>query len=335
MIPVPETVLAGLAAAFGLCETDLARFAGGNPENDGVIFAYAYADRRRLLKIIAIPAADRRMGRVRFLERLRFMRFLGENGARIAFPALSPQGDLYESVDDGEHLWVAYTMEVAPGKGPAQDAWDVRFFRRWGETVGQMHRLAQAYPSWRSSTDPKTGKPFLTWRSEWDSFRDWCQDDEVKRAWEDLRERLEDLPVTRDAFGFIHNDPHIWNLRYDGNRITVLDFDVANHHWFMTDIGIVLQSVLIFHTGGLHGSLRDREKLLAFLTHFVKGYERENQLSAAWWNRLDLFIAYRRILLFIVMYDWARSRANLHASWRRMILAAPEVLGSSWFDDLK
>lgn len=331
MIPVPESVLGALAAAFGTAGERLSHFAGGGPEGDGVIYAYPGGEGRRLLKILAIPSEARRRGLLCLDERLRFVRFLGEHAAHIVYPRRSPGGELYETVEAEGHLWVGYAMDVVPGDGPAQDLWDEDFFRAWGRTLGRLHRLAQAYPSWRASIDPDTGEPFLTWEEEWAGFYDWCQDEDVKAAWVALKKQLDALPITREAFGFIHNDPHIWNLRRSGDRITVLDFDVANHHWFVTDIGIVLQSVLIFHTGGFHGPVRDHAKLVAFLDCFTEGYARENALPAAWWNRLDLFIAYRRMLLFIVMHDWARSQPALHASWKEMILAAPEVVGPSWY----
>ncbi len=310
-------------------------FGGGQPEGDGVIYAYPYEDGRRLLKIMAMPDGDQRIGRLCLDERLRFVRFLGENGARIVHPHFTPRGSLYETVEAEDHLWVAYTMDIVAGKGPAQDAWDPAFFRAWGRTIGQLHRLAQQYPSWQSATDPETSAPFLTWKEEWASFRDWCRDDDVRDAWVGLKTQLDALPVTRDAFGFIHNDPHIWNLRADGDRITLLDFDVANHHWFMTDIGIVLQSVLIFITGGFHGPLHDRDRLLAFLAYFVEGYERENELAAEWWNRLDLFIAYRRILLYIVTEGESPTRSGLRASWKRMILANADVAGPAWYQEMQ
>ncbi|MGC9469571.1 MAG: phosphotransferase enzyme family protein, partial [Anaerolineae bacterium] len=299
-------------------------------ESDGVIYAYPHGDRRRLLKIMAIPADNERRGLLNLDERLKFMSYLGKNGAHVAFPRPSPQDDLYEITRAEGHVWVAYVMDLAPGRTPAQDLWDENFFRNWGRTIGQLHHLARAYPSWRSSTDPETGEPFLTWEEEWISFYDWCQDEEVRAAWVALKGQLDALPVTRDAFGFIHNDPHIWNLHVDGDRITVLDFDVANHHWFMTDIGIAMQSVLIFLTGGFHGPVRDRGRLMAFLDCFTEGYAGENSLSAAWWNRLDLFIAYRRILLYIVMGDWRRSQPDLDAAWKAMILSSPEVVGPRW-----
>jgi Ser/Thr protein kinase RdoA (MazF antagonist) len=279
------------------------------------------------LKILAIPVNDQRSGLFCLEERLRFVRFLGENGAQIVFPQFSPGGNLYETCTFGDHLWVGYSMELVPGKAKPEKSWDPAFFRNWGETIGKLHRLAQEYPSWKSSMDPETGEDLLTWRGEWESFYNWCQDEEVKSKWDEIKEELEVLPITRDSFGFIHNDPHIWNLLEDNNRITLLDFDVANHHWFVNDIAIACQNILIFLSGGLNRPMWDRDKLLRFLDYFMEGYRRENQLAHEWLDRLDLFIAYRRILLFIVMNDWARSQPKLHKSWKQLILTRPDIAG--------
>jgi hypothetical protein len=59
----------------------------------------------------------------------------------------------------------------------------------------------------------------------------------------------------------------------------------------------------------------------------MEGYSKENELSPEWLNRLDLFIAYRRILLFIAMNEWVKSQPKLHKSWKKMIMTRPEVAG--------
>jgi Ser/Thr protein kinase RdoA (MazF antagonist) len=328
VIPVPQSVLEWLAGSIGTTSASLSHFAGGREDNDGVIYAYPYKNGRRLLKIMALPAQEQRSGLFRLEERLRFMRFLGENGAPIAFPLPSLQGNLYETHLSDSHLWVSYSMDIAPGKTFKPTAWDKRFFHNWGQTIGMLHRLARQYPSWKASIDPLTGEGCLTWREEWQGFYDWCQDDDVRSKWAEIREQLEALPMTREVYGFIHNDPHIWNLLVDGDRITVLDFDVANHHWFVNDIAIACQSVLFALAGGIDRPLHDRKKLLAFLDTFLTGYARESPLPAEWFDRLDTFIAYRRILLFIVMHGWIRSEPDRHTLWKGMILSQPSVVGT-------
>jgi len=116
MIPVPKPVLEDLASSFGAVASNLSHFGGGREESDGVIYIYPHGDTQRLLKILAIPVEDQRRGLFCLEERLQFAHFLGENGAHIAFPQLSPQGNLYETHLHGAHLWVAYSMDIAPGK---------------------------------------------------------------------------------------------------------------------------------------------------------------------------------------------------------------------------
>ena len=328
MIPVPQSALESLARAYDTSAEELSFFGGGREDGDGVVYAYPHGDGRRLLKIMTITLQDQHKGLFRLEERLRFMKYLGEHGAPVVYPQISPQGSLFETVADASHLWVGYGMDIAPGRPVREEAWDPVFFTKWGQTIGRLHRLAREYPSWRASVDPTTGDELLTWREEWSGFCEWFQDAEAKSKWGEIGQALAALPVTRDSFGFIHNDPHIWNLLYDGERITLLDFDVANHHWFVNDIAIACQSILFGQTGGMDRPVQDHEKLHAFLHHFLDGYEREHHLSDEWLNRLNLFIAYRRLLLFTVMHGWIGSKPEWHASWKRMILTSPQILGA-------
>jgi Ser/Thr protein kinase RdoA (MazF antagonist) len=329
MIPVPQTVLDNFAIQFHTSASHFKRIGGGREDSDGIVYAYPYQERQRLLKIMAIPATDRQDGLFRLDERLKFMRFLGENGAPIAFPQLTPTGEvsrLYETFSTEEYAWVGYCMEISPGKTVSDRRWDADFFCKWGQVIGQLHRLTQQYPSWEASIDPVSGKQHLTWLGEWQSFYTWNQDEEIKQKWIEIRQQLKTLPLQRNTFGFIHNDPHIWNLLYDGTQITILDFDVANHHWFINDLAIACQSLLFSLTGGMERPVYDRRKLIRFYNHFLEGYAKENTLAPEWLDRLDLFIAYRRILLFTVMQGWITSKPELHKSWKSTILAQPEVL---------
>jgi amicoumacin kinase len=327
MIPVPHVVLEALAPPFGTTAADLSYFGSGTESGDGIVYSYPYDGARRLLKVMAFAAETQTLSLLRLDERLRFADYMGQNGARIAYPRRSSRDTLYETTQHSGHLWVAYCMDVAPGKTPSPKLWDPSLFRNWGQTIGMMHRLTQDYPSWRAFVDPQSGKELLTWQEEWQDFYDWCQDEDVRQKWVEIKGVLDTLPVTREAFGFIHNDAHLWNLLVDGEQITLLDFDVANHHWFVTDISIALQSVLFVQTGGMDRPVYDRGRLLEFIDLFLEGYEFEYHLPPEWLNRLDVFIAYRRILMFIVMYGGISANPEELAGWKDMILTQPPVLG--------
>jgi amicoumacin kinase len=327
MITVPAPVLAALAQLYNLPPAALAHFSGGREESDGEIFVYPYQDRRRLLKVMALPEDQAELGLFRLEERLRFAHRAGEAGIRLAHPMLSPQGRLYELAHLEGRLWPAYSMEIAPGRTPGTEDLTPGLVRAWGRLTGRLHRLAAGLPFQRASIHPASGQAVLTWQEEWQDFADWSKDDQVLERWQDMRRRLEALPIERGSFGFLHNDLHQWNLLAEGETITLLDFDVANYHWFVNDIAIACQSILFDLSGGMHRPVHAREELVGFLRRFLSGYREEYSLPAEWLDHLDLFFAYRRILLFTVMHGWISSHPEKHAAWKGMILSDPPVLG--------
>lgn len=133
--------------------------------------------------------------------------------------------------------------------------------------------------------------------------------------------------MRRDCFGFIHNDPHSGNILITPSHISLLDFDVANYFWFINNIAITLQSLLFNQTGGLNRPLASAEPLRQFLDEFMEGYRWENELDPFWLRQIDLSIAYRRILGFIVMQDWLAGKPSQRRTWKTMILEEPPVLG--------
>ena len=92
-------------------------------------------------------------------------------------------------------------------------------------------------------------------------------------------------------------------------------------------------TVFAYASDGMSGPVYDQEKLSGFLGFFMEGYEREHHLAPEWLERLNLFIAYRRILMLIVMNDWVQSDPALHTSWKQMILPQPDVVGNFQLQD--
>jgi Ser/Thr protein kinase RdoA (MazF antagonist) len=141
-----------------------------------------------------------------------------------------------------------------------------------------------------------------------------------------MRERLEQLPLTREVFGFIHNDPHVNNILMEGDKLSILDFDVANYHWFINDIAVAMQGVLFTQSGGMERPLQDPAPIRRFLEHFMNGYEEEYHLDPVWLEHLDVFIAYRRMLLFTVMQEWLDTKPDVKQMWKQLILEDPAYI---------
>jgi Ser/Thr protein kinase RdoA (MazF antagonist) len=326
MIRVPENILSTLSAGFQVQPGELTYLGGGRIDSDGIVYTFTRDQQSFVLKILAFRQDDTD-ALVRLEERLKFVHFLGDGGAPIVNPHPLPDGSLYFTQEEGQHRFVAYTYPKIEGASAGRMVWYDPIVRPWGMAVGALHRLTQTYPHWQNSPVGNSGRSVLGWHEEWQSFYNSCKDHEVQKCWLSICERLEALPVQRDSFGFIHNDPHAGNILITQDHIVLLDFDVANYHWFVNDIAIAFQPLLFKQTGGLDRPCANAEPLRHFLEGFMEGYSWENNLDPFWLKQIDLFIAYRRILGFIVMQDWLRNRPAHRAAWKAMILEEPPILG--------
>ena len=284
MIPVPRPVLEALALRYRAAPDTLAHFGGGRPESDGIVYAYPSGEGRRMLKVIAIPLEGASRAMRCFDERLRFTHYLGTHGARIAHPLPSPAGNLYETSEHGAHRWVAYAMDVAPGTVVRPDAWIPALFRDWGRTIGLLHRLARAYPPGTGPSIPETGRSTSPGARSGRAFIPAAPTAPSAR-------RGRQSGSASSAAGrarCIRYDPQRsapLNLLYDARAgVTLLDFDVANHHWFINDIAIATQTILFAQSGGLDRPLERPEKLRGFLALFMEGYRREHDLDPRGWT---------------------------------------------------
>jgi Ser/Thr protein kinase RdoA (MazF antagonist) len=324
MKAVPSVVLKEIAQKCGLDHTILRKLAGGQASSDGVIYKHSLDP--VLIKIMALPANDD-VALARLVERFKFAKYMGDNGVRLVYPQVMGDGSLYQTVDHEEDCYIAYLMEYIPGANIRSENWRARFYTDWGQLIGKMHRLTKEYPIWQQATvlSGAGEKKMFGWEQEWASFYDWCQDAEVKKAFLQVKAYFESLPQDRNCYGLIHNDPHAENLLYDGKHLVLIDFDVANCHWFMTDIAISMQNTL-FQAGGMYEMVKNRNKVMTHYSSFRKGYEMENHLDEFWWNQIDNFIQYRRCMAFTFLYDWVGKDPHARNMWKSMIKINPKVI---------
>lgn len=293
---------ARLFGASGLPEY----LAGGHEWSDGTIYQALHPEGTIMIKLV--PDAN---GHNIFClkERLEYFDWLARNGIQTTKPLHSVNSEVLETVGDGDERCIARAWTKVPGehiedRHPRDLEW---FYSAWGQMLGKAHLLAKQHGQWEHSVRAdQDGRPLISWLREWELFYHWLQGSEVKRAWEGIREELERLPVCRDNFGFIHNDPHPGNILVSSAGLTLLDPEVANYHWFMTDLGICLNSE---HSRiGHHSKHRDALSELPqyFLRPFMQGYHSQNRLPLDEYSRIRLFLRYRRFLMYAVFYEQIR-----------------------------
>ena len=325
MKPVPADILASLAKRFGYHADQLKHLGGGREDSDGITYKTERAGVPFVLKIVGASAKDPdSAGKIE--ARAAFFSYLGEHGVDVVAPVVNDDGHLIEMCDAGDERFIAYTYPFLTGVHPDPSTWTEETLIAWGRTIGRAHRLTQSYPVWAGFPSSATGKTLLNWQQEVDGFHQWCSDGEVKTCWLLLKDRLEKLPFTRETGGFIHNDPHMQNVLVDGGRVKLLDFDVANCHFFACDVAIAIQSVLFTTAGGMERPVDNRDALTFFVDALLKGYREAMDVPGDFLDQVELFIAYRRALLFTVMGDWLASQPELFAAWKRRVLDEPKVL---------
>jgi Ser/Thr protein kinase RdoA (MazF antagonist) len=110
---------------------------------------------------------------------------------------------------------------------------------------------------------------------------------------------LHGLPTPPDAFGLVHTDVQVGNLRIDDARLTLFDFDDCDYEWFASDIAIslfyALQDPL---TSGDPTAFARR-----FLGCFLDGYAREHRLERTWLRELPWFLKQRELALYIALWQ--------------------------------
>ena len=317
-----EATLAALAARYGL-EALALELLSDAAEGDGPVYAGARPDGQRVILKATRPMPAEGVARIR--ARAAFGQYLYAGGAPVAEPLPSDGGALVEwaNVDEGVVAAVLYAM--APGRPPQVGdprTADRGLLRRWGAAMGRMHALTRAYEGDVAALP--------TWEEEHAGFTQWSADDPpVQAAWMALRPALEALPQSADRYGLVHNDLHAHNLLVEGERLTVIDFDVCARHWFTAEIATALFSVLWAAPAESQTAVAEASR--AFLGPFLEGYAAEAPLPPDWEVDLPLFLRYRERLLYIVFsHTWAGATGPWQRDWlertrRRVLDDAPAL----------
>lgn len=228
---------------------------------------------------------------------LHFLRYLHTQG----YPAVqfipTAKGHDFVTADTpwGPHSMVVF--EKAPGKPLEQTPYSDEAFAKYGQALGRLHHLSQAYA------------PADIQRPDWRERLDWCArvlrqyaaPKEALSEIEMLRAFLGRLPRTPATYGLIHYDFELDNVFYDSaqHRVTPIDFDDAMIHWYALDVEQSLDSI--------SADVEPSHKTQA-IQSFLAGYQSEMPDEAM----LAYRPAFRR---FINLYGYARCLRSVHETW--------------------
>ncbi|MFS0655529.1 phosphotransferase enzyme family protein [Bacillus sp. 179-C3.3 HS] len=265
----------------------------GDAEN----YVYEYQAQNGESYILKITHTIRR-SRTYILGEMDWIQYLSQQGVAVAKPVLSTDGNIVEAVQDqkgGAFLLRVY--EKAPGRKVNESDWNGTLFQTLGEYTGRMHRLTKQYHV----------KDALYKRQEWYEEEQLkleryipAQQTVVLQRKNELMQKLLTLPTSKDDYGLVHADLHHGNFHYHQGEIIAFDFDDIGYHWFVNDISILLYNVLWYPVIPYENKA---EFTAEFMSHFLKGYRKENELDDAWLTVIPDFLMLRHLLIYGLLHQ--------------------------------
>lgn len=299
-------ILAETAARFGVDAGTLRRLASAES------FIYAF-ERNGQPLILRIAHSLRRNANL-IRGEVDWINYLSSGGASVAAAVLSAHDKLVEEIDDraGGHF-LATAFVQASGRPPTSEDETPDFIERYGQAIGRMHRLTQTY----APADTAWRRPHWDDGPMLDAARFLPDSEQFARdQLAALVDSLRSLPRGRDSYGLVHQDAHGGNFFVDPSvdpsveapgALTFFDFDDCAYTWFANDVAIVL-----FYN--VMGKDDAADYARYFLSHFLRGYARENRFDPAWFAHIPAFLKLRELDLYAVIHRSADVH-NLTDPW--------------------
>lgn len=230
-----------------------------------------------------------------------WINYLAVGGASVAKAILSEEGNLVESVADGQgEQFLATAFVKAPG-APVWETtgWTPELYETYGRLLGRIHALTRTYtPSQIAWTRPDWDDPLNL-----DCERNIpASEAHIAEKFWAVVEYLQTLPREVDSYGLIHQDAHPANFFIDeAGGIMLFDFDDCVYGWFIYDIAMPLFYMNVGRddapaTGDTAAFTSE------FMRHFLRGYTQEHQLDPKWLKELPYFLKFREIDLYAVIH---------------------------------
>jgi Ser/Thr protein kinase RdoA (MazF antagonist) len=233
--------------------------------------------------------SDKRKSHIDF--ELNWVNYLANNLDNVVKPVKSLNNKLYEIIQVDDKRYILCLFEKAKGKivdcnNPRE--FNHKLFFDLGALMGDMHRLTKEY-------NKNTVKQEFEWyinRDDSTFSRDKSiLDEEIQPFEQKYHTEIHALPISKDTYGIIHSDIHLYNFFVDNGHIKLFDFDDCRFDWYANDIARTLFfMVQIF---GCSKPEKERTEFAeTYLITYLKGYNQTNIIDKYWIPKFNLFMKY-------------------------------------------
>lgn len=230
------------------------------------------------------------------LAEIEFIKFLSHNKINVPEVILSKKNNSVEIVGRGKSNFFIVAFNKISGKSKNVNLYDNNLIFEYGRLIGKIHNLSKDY---------KPKKKRCSWStSDYYKIENLPKDHkEVINKSNQLIKYLKDLPKSNNSYGLIHNDAHTGNILISNRVFNLIDFDDCMYSWYISDIAIIIFNAIVFNSDLLDNSNKKKIKFINnFLTLFMKGYRKENNLNQKWMKEIPHFLKLQELSLYLTIY---------------------------------
>ncbi|RSK27734.1 protein kinase [Bacillus sp. HMF5848] len=231
-------------------------------------------------------------------EELSWMEYLSQHGVGVATVVRSNNQQLIEKIKLEQEINTVL-FEAAPGIHMPKQQWDESVFKKLGQEIGKMHRLSKHYTAhypinylndWQNNHE----YDFLSYIPEQETtIRDLCKK---------IVNEINSIPQNCNTYGVIHGDIWLDNvLVTKEKKLTLIDFQDCEKHYYMFDLAVPLYSALEF---SFVGGRNIKEYSYAIKESLFEGYASECTISAELTNTLPLFLKLKELFEYRAMHRY-------------------------------
>ncbi len=273
------------------------------------VFQISCNDEPLVLRVT--PAAHRSLQRV--AAEVELVETLHERGVPVAAPAASPGVPGIKRVRIGEGVYYIVAFEKAAGLKWNETRQGPEEYRQAGRVLAKIHHVTATLgrrldrPNWDENDYITNAKRVLPREKRW-----------VLPLLSELVEELKGLPQDPEEFGLVHGDYNFANMLYAPSRLTVIDFDECEYHWYAYDLAVYLFYYLL----GKDPANMDLSAAREVWTHLLEGYRSEREIPRMLLEHLQRLLRLREYMLYSSVYQSLSLRP--WGSWQRSFIASAE-----------
>ena len=284
-----DFILSKLCAAYYIDRKDL-QLVG---EFENYVYQYTTGNKEYILRL---SHSSHRTEELIDAE-VHWINFLAQTIKQIPRVHPSQNKTLLEKITIDDSYFVASVFDKAKGRHPhTKEDWTNSLYHQWGKLLGKMHSLTKNYqgiderrrPHWHEADLYENASEILPQNHE-----------VILEKLMEINSALLNLPQSRENYGLIHNDLHMWNFYVNGDEITPFDFDDSQYGWFVQDIAHIL-----FHVAQFNPLNRfDPPFMQNFIKQFFTGYKTENALQLQDIDLIPYFLKRFELLAYIIIHE--------------------------------